>query len=459
MRLGRILRDRPWRGSELAGLAGDSFYVGIWQAAMSVADLVQLALIAHLLGLTEVGRLALVMSFVALVGRFFDVRVGTASTTFGARRLHANDARGAAGVFQLSYLVDATTGVLSLVIVAALAPVVGPHLIQGDGTKLILLFALTLLVSTVDDTSITILRVLDRFRLIAAYTVCLQGLRIAFVVAALLVSRSLTAVLVSLLAYDLVGAVVNAFMAARVFRRSCGFSLRAPALGAFREKRPMLRMMFHTNLVSYARLAQVQLPTLLVGTLSGATQAGVYKIGTAAGLMVGRLADPAYSALLPRLSRLWAAERRAEIRRLIDRATLIATSAMALALIFMIALRQPVLELIGGHAALVAATVLVLTAVAQAVDGALFWNVGVLFAAGRSRSVSLIVIGGAVLQLGLLVPLTVLFDANGAAIAFCVTMITTNLVLAASAMRVLAGASPSQEPGPTQLAAPPADSA
>src|SRR5205823_1322346 len=112
-------RFRAFRRTELGGLAHDSFHIGIWQGAVSVADLVQLALITHILGLTAFGRLALAMSFVVLVGQFFDVRVGTATTRFGAGRLVAGDVEGFAGLFQLSYLIDAFAGVVGFAIVAS----------------------------------------------------------------------------------------------------------------------------------------------------------------------------------------------------------------------------------------------------------------------------------------------------------------------------------------------------
>jgi O-antigen/teichoic acid export membrane protein len=428
---------RRARRSELGGLAGDSFYVGIWQGAISAADLVQIALITHALGLHQYGRLAIVISFVMLVGQFFDVRVGAAATMFGARRLRARDVGGATGVFQLSYLIDASTGVLGFAVVAALSPLAGPHLVGRGGTALILLFALTLLISTVDESSITVLRLLDRFKLIAVYTTGLQALRVACLVGALLVSHSLIAVLIALVAFDLAGAIANASAAALVFRKTTGRSLTQSAIGDFREKRQMVRMVFHTNVVSYARLAQVQLPTLIVGALSGATQAGLYKLGTAGGAIIGRLADPAYGAVLPRLARLWAEGRAGEIRRLIRRASLVAAPTLAAALLALVLLREPALRLLGGSGATQAGAVLVLVAVAQAINGALFWNVGLLFAAGRSGIVSLIAVIGAVLQVALLVPLVVLFDANGAAAAFLATMVGTNLVAALLALRVL----------------------
>src|SRR5438270_6645118 len=120
---------RRFRATELGSLAGDAFQVGIWQGAVSVADLVQLALITHVIGLAQFGRLAVTMSFVVLVGQFFDVRVGTAATRFGAGRLADRDVKGLLRVFQLSYLIDSLTGVLGFVVVAGLAPIVGPRLI------------------------------------------------------------------------------------------------------------------------------------------------------------------------------------------------------------------------------------------------------------------------------------------------------------------------------------------
>jgi O-antigen/teichoic acid export membrane protein len=97
--------------TELRGLAKDSFWTAAWQGSTALAQLAQIALVGHVLGIGDFGRLALVISFVTLVGQFFDVRVTTATTAFGARKL-GSDMRATAGIFQLSYLIDAVTGVI-----------------------------------------------------------------------------------------------------------------------------------------------------------------------------------------------------------------------------------------------------------------------------------------------------------------------------------------------------------
>lgn len=457
-----VTRLRQLRGSELGGLAKDSFHIGIGQGAASVADLVQIALITHVLGLNDFGRLALALSFVVLVGQFFDVRVGAASTTFGARRLAARDADGLTGVIQLTYLIDVITGVAALAIVSTAAPFVGPHLVGGNGTWLILLYALTLLVSTADESSATILRLLDRFALIAGCTVGLEVLRIGLVVCALVVSPSLVSVLLALVAFDLIQAVTFIVAATCAFRLAEGRSLWRWSLPAFQERRQMLRMVFDTNLVSYARIAQVQLPTLLVGILSTPIQVGLYKVGTAAGAIVGRLADPAYGAVLPRISRLWAAGRRGELRRLVERATLVSAPVMVVAALSVIVLRDPILKILGGGGGSDAATVLVLACVAQAVNGALFWNIAVLYASGRSGLVAVLAVAVVVIQTVLVVALVPFYGGNGAAVALVAGMVVSNAVAALFSLRVLSGEAgpvPATPPEPVQLplVLPPAD--
>lgn len=425
------MTDGRWRrlgAGELGRLGGDSAHVALWQGAISVADLVQLSLITHALGLAEYGRLALAIGFVILVGQFFDVRVGAAATTFGAERLQRSTTA-AVGVFQLSYLIDLTTGVLGFLVVAGLAPFVGPALIGDGGTTLIVLYALTLLASTVDESSITVLRLLDRFGLIARYTVALEVGRVGLVAGALALSGNLTAVVLALLVYECAAGAANLLAARAAFRRASGGGrLFRPAPAAVRvERRAMLRMVLHTNVVSYARLAQTQLPTILVGVIAGAAQVGLYKVGMAGGAIVGRLADPPYAALLPRISKLWAANRRVEVRRVVVRASLISVPAMLLALTMLVILRSPILELLGGGGdATAATTVLVLAGAGQAVNGAVFWNVGLLYTVGRSRLVSHIAVAGTIVQV-VLTPLFILkLEADGAALAFLISVLATN---------------------------------
>jgi O-antigen/teichoic acid export membrane protein len=426
------------RAGELGGLAGDSFLTAIWQGSSSAAELAQIALITHVLGLREYGRFALVVALVTLVAQLFDVRVSTATTAFGARKLK-DDTRSAAGIFQLSYGIDLTTGALGFLVVAALAPFAGPALVGDRGGTLVLVFALAVLASTLDNSSLAILRLLGRFRLIAILGVALEAGRIGLVAVAVFVFDDVLFVLGALLVAGAIAGAVYAVAAAVSFRRATGgVSLLRPALEEAREeRRPMLRMVLHTSLVSYARVAQTQLPTLFLGAVAGATQAGVYKVAMAAAAAVGRLADPAYVAILPRLSRLWSDRRQAEIRKLVRQSSAVSVTVMAGVLALLIVFRGPVLELLGGGQARAGAAAVVLAATAQAVNGALFWNIPLLWAAGRAGVVTRIALGGTALQALALVALVPPFEATGAAVAFLLTQLLANAAATGAAAHAL----------------------
>lgn len=424
---------------ELRGLARDSFMVGLSQGAVGVGQLVQLVLITHALGLREFGRFSLVVSFVLLVSQFFDVRVAQATITFGAGKV-GTDPRGLAGIIQLGYVIDLVTGVVAFAVVAALAPLVGPRLVGAEGTSLVILYALTLLASTVDNSSNAVLRLFDRYALMLGYAVISEIARVGLVLLALAASADLTWVVIALLVHDVASALATARLASVAFRKASGASLLQPALAAARDVRgPMMRMILHTNVVGYARMAQTQLPTVVLGALRGPLEAGVYRVGMAAAAVVGRLADPAYFAVLPRLARLWSAGRRDDILRLVRQSSWIAVPAMALATGLLVWFREPVFRVLGGHEAVLGGgSVVVFGALAHGLNGALFWNVPLLTAAGRAAWLSRAAVLGLVLQLSLLPLLADRAGAPGAALALFVSLSAVNMGLAVLALRVTA---------------------
>ena len=97
-------------------------------------------------------------------------------------------------------------------------------------------------------------------------------------------------------------------VAARVYNQTHGVRLLRPHLRVLdaAERKGMRTTMFHTLVIQYSRVVQTQLPAVLLGALAGTTQAGIYKIGTAATAIIGKIIQPASQALLPRISRLWA---------------------------------------------------------------------------------------------------------------------------------------------------------
>lgn len=423
---------------EFRGFGHDALFTAIWQASISAADLLQIALIARVLGLGAYGDFVVVSSFVVLVDQFIDVRVTNATTAIGARRLLRGPSE-AVGVFQASYMIDAVAGVIGFLVVVASAPLVGPHLGGAGGTELTILYAVFLLGSTLDNTSTTVLRLLSRFRLIAAVGAGCEILRVTLIVLAVFAFGTLPAVLISLVVYGVIGGIVYVTCASVVFRACSQTSLIQPAWKKARgEMREVLGMVLHTNMISYSRLVQTQLPTLLLGVIAGSVQAGVYKIGMALALMIGRVSDPASGAITPRVARLLAAGRYDLSTRLVQRATAIAVPVMTCLLLLAVLLRDQLTHLLGGNAS-GSTGVVVILCVGAAINGALFWNIPVLFAARLQRKLSRYFLALAVLQIVFLFVFIPTLEAIGAALSFLIIQLISNGVATVMALRVMRG--------------------
>jgi O-antigen/teichoic acid export membrane protein len=415
--------------------------VGISTGTGSIADLLQIMLLTRAFGLAGYGRFALIVAVVTVVAQFFDVRTTTATTPFAAQTIRS-DLRASAGIFQLSYIVDGLTGLLAFFVVIGMAPFVGPHLAPAHGTQLMTLCALALLAGTVDDTSITIMRLFNRFRLAAVCGTASDVARVALVWAVLEVSKSLALVFAALVACSAFRALLNLIAARKAYREaSSGMSLFRPALAEVRGRlKEMGSMLFHTNIAAYSRLVMTQVPTILIGLIVNSTGVGIYKVGMTVAAAIGRLADPAQSAIFPRIARLWTAGRLEETRQLIWRGTIIAGLAMGAAFAVAVTFREQIVDLITGGAYVGSiGAVVILGCLGQALNGVFFWNAQFLFAAHRARAVGGILLMGAITQLGLLFALVPAFEAKGAALSFLIVQFVINAGLTWVAVRLLCG--------------------
>ena len=427
-----------WRHliGETQGLVRDAFFAGIGQGASILGVLGQITIISHVLGLEAFGTFALTVAFVHLVSRFFDLNAEYMLIAFGAARIRGSE-KAAAGVIQFSFIADAVSGLVGFAAVAMLASFAGSHLAGSQGPELFLIFALTLLVSTVDGTSASTLQLFGRFGLIAGYQVFGEVSRLVAIGVGLLFSESLIAVVLALVVHDAVMAVIGAGMALAVFKRTTGHGLLRPALSTVRaDFGAMLRMLVHTNVVAYARLVETQIPTLLVGSFQGALAAGAFRVGMAPAAALGKVKASASTAATPRFARLLNSGHLDLLRRLVLQATILAFVVIGGLGAILIALRVPILQVIGGEEATVASAVLVFGVLAQVVSGGLFWNSNLLFAARDAKTVSKLYVVSVVVSIPILVFFVDRWGATGAAAALLISAIQINVMLALAAWRV-----------------------
>jgi O-antigen/teichoic acid export membrane protein len=427
--------------SETRGLARDSMLLSIGTAATAIGLIAQVSLLTHVLGIKEYGIFALVIATVSLISRVVDLDTEKAVVTFGAE---AADPTAKAGVAQFCYLVDGASGLLGFVVIAALAPFLGDALVGPRGVLLIVLYGLTLLASTVDTTSLAVLKLVGRFGVIAWYTILRESFRVAMIGGALLIWTSLTSVVAALVVHDFVMGGVGLHLAGRAFRESTGgYTLRKSQLAATSgRRRQLLTLIFHTNLATTASTVQGQAPALLLGLFRGPAEVGVFKACWSAAQVVGLISSPVTTAVLPRFARLWSQGRRAEIRSIVRQATLVAAIVLASVGFVLLLLRHPLLTAFAGKEAAAGSTVFVIAVLAQVVNGALFWNASLLYAAGRAATVSRVYLFSITALLVLLVTLAGTVGRDGAALALLLSTIIFNVGMTVVAAKLF-GTQPS----------------
>jgi O-antigen/teichoic acid export membrane protein len=423
--------------SESGGLVRDSAALGVSSLITIAGYAAQTALISHILGLSALGTFSIVVAVVSVVGQIFYVRAGDIAVVFGSQNLPDRPPT-VLGIIQLSYVIDAVAGgvaALTLVLVGAL---VGVWLAGPDGPQLIAIYGLSLAIASMQNTSLSVLRLFGHFGAIPLLTVVREALRVGLVAAALLQFESLTALVLSLLLVEL-GFGLVCLAAAMVYsRRHLSLHLLQSYLPAARHlRRPILRMSIQANMISYAKLAWSQAPTLILGAFRPSAEVGAFKVATAIAGVAGKPADPAVGAILPRFARLWAADRHADIRRLVIVAAL-AIFALTLCLGALVYLfRVPLLTLIGSAEAADADTVLALALANQLIAAVFFWNTPLLFAEGAAGAAARgYLIGSGVLlpALFLLIPA---FGATGAVTAMIAANLLANVILTVAAWRRL----------------------
>jgi len=424
--------------SETRGLARDTLVLAIGSVVTMAGYMTQIALVSHLLGLRQYGVLALTISFVEIVNRFFDVQVGDTAIAFGAEKMKT-DVRGTAGVFQLGYLIDLAAGLAGFAVVAGLAPFAGSHLVGPEGPRLFMLYGLTLLASTAGTTSFSMLRLFGRFGTILRLTALREALRVGSVSSAIVVFGTLESVVIALVLLEAVIGVLAFVASNRAFAKwASGVRLWGVPVSSSRGiRRRMLAMILQTNFVAYAKIVSAQGPTLLLGVYRPPAEVGAFKIATAIAAAVGKPADPAWAAVLPRLAHLWTARRTAEIRRLIGQATPIAFVGLSLLGAVAIVLRDPLLRLFGGAGAVTATTVLILAVAAQIVNGSLFWNTPLIYSAKRAKAAMIAYVGSSAVLALLLWLLIREWGATGATAALLVFTVQLNVTLTVTALSLV----------------------
>lgn len=289
------------------------------QILVSLLGIATLFITSRALGAVGLGILALVESYVRLVDLLLRLEPWQAVIRYGVRTQELDDKAAFARLIKLSIVVDAAGGVLAGTVCILLAPLLLPlvGLRMDEGPDYAYLVAAGLFLSF-RPTATAVLRIFDRFDVLARVDVASAVIRLALSVAAWLAGAGIWVFLAILLVQSLLDGLAAFVFALRLLRRK-GITglLSADWRLGLAENPGFLRFLWNSNVNVILRQTVNRLDVLAVGALLDLRAVGFYQLGKRVMVRANKLAGPLRQVVFPELSRLWAKGKFARFNRLV----------------------------------------------------------------------------------------------------------------------------------------------
>jgi len=390
-------------------------------------SLATLTLCARTLGVEQFGILVLVQTFGQVTATLATFQSPQAMIRFGALALQREDTRAFQSLVKFLTAVDACGGVFAVCIGFALAPLIGPHVGWSDEVIRYAQLYSFLVFFTACATPTGVLRLLDRFDLLAIQTTMTPLLRLIGISAAVLLHAPFWGYLLAWFFAQMVGGTTLTVLAWHEMYKKGRLAGMTLDLANLRDSHPgVLRFMVQSNLYSALQILTGHGSTFLIGYLAGPAAAGLYKLGRDVATVLTKPADLLNQSISPEFARLASRDAWHEFSRLILRSASVAAGAGAAMVLLVITIGDIFLTTFFGEAFVGAYAPLVLLVAAAGVAIIGFPLDAALFAMGRASmplrvSVSVIFL----VQLPLLVVLARTYGSAGAGFAVLTGAATT----------------------------------
>lgn len=398
--------------------AGGTLLMGT--AAAAALNFVTFAVVARALGPDGYGNVVLVRGFVAVVVAFSNVQSSFAVIRFGAVALETGDRARFHRLLRAALALDSTAGVLGACIGAAVALLLG-ELIGVDGATRPWLVAYLISVPlSVHGVPSGVLRLLDRYSILAKIYVLTAALALVGALVATFTSPRPEVVLAVFFVADVLLGVLPLVVTAQALRTAGhGGWWRGSTSGALAENPGLLELLGVTNIQATVKKATNEVDVLVVGAFSGASGAALYKVAKQFGAISAKVLEPLYQVFYPEMAKLAGSGRWAELWRFAQRAGVFA-GAIALAPLVVFCVAPDFIIDVTVGAAFAGAS------------GAIGWYLGATVAAHGSFSMSrvllvaetprlwlLVTVPASAVYLAALVPCVERWGPSGAGAAYC----------------------------------------
>ena len=352
----------------------------------SVAGIAYLALAARTLGPTSFGEFVLILTYGQMIANFVQFQSWKGVIRYGALHIAADRPDRLERLFGFTATLDFGSAFAGAVIAAVGAPLIAPLFDwTSDQQASAALFGAALLLTT-GATPTGMLRLFDRFDLVAYAEAVGPLIRLGGSIAAWIAGAQVQTFLIIWASAAVAQALVQWIAAVAINRSRLAFG-RAHSTRAVQENEGLWRFMVQTNLSNSVGMFWMQLGTLAVGAVAGAADAGAFRLAQRLAKGIVRPVRPVTVALYPELTRLVAAGDHEQLRKMILRVTVVAAAIAFLVVVLTGVAGREILVLIAGKPFEFAFVFLFLLSISTAIDLAGFAFEPLQDAHGRAGTV------------------------------------------------------------------------
>ena len=387
----------------------------------SIFAAVEPIVLARILGVNDFGVLALIVAYVELLNKFFDVRVWETATKYIGTFWEKRDYERTRSMVKLSYIVDISTGILAFAIAVLTANIANKYFIHSpQAYTLVLIYSISLLIDTANSTSDSILRVFNKFKSIAFISSTQTLFRVIFVCLVLFVGLGIKGVLFIYVAASFFGFAIRFWAVSQTLREFKLDGWLWAKLGLIRDQwKEIAWFLGNTSITATLKMGNENfLGILALGYFSGKDAAAYYKIARSAVKLMTRFSDPLHQAIYPELVRIYKSEGLTDFINLIRYSlkTLLRFTIPLTVIILLLA--EQLINIFFGRDYLAASNTLRVITVAALISQLTFWINSALLAIGKPGLRTILDVITTTTYVGLLLILVPRFSYLGAGFAF-----------------------------------------
>lgn len=381
--------------------------------------------LANLLGASDYGRLAIIISSGLLIMLFLEFRTWELGikllTTEITNQAHVEVIR----ILNWLVSIELITGLSGMVLLFALAELLATRVLNIPGLEsLIRVYALSLPFRVLaDGVTSTIPRVYNQFKWVAYKTISNNFLRLVLMVGFVKLGYGLSGAVVGALISDVINFIVVMVIAWRILKREM------PDVRLFDRTPPNQRSTGYRMMGDYWVISSLvglnqQAIIPFTGILTSTAQVGLFRIGLDIAQFIDKLVAPITLGVTPQIMRIYEQEEWAIFTRYIKRTSylfFIAVTPLTLAIlvlgptVFPRILHDEIYGLLPPVAAIISVGYAITVAITP-------WTRPALIAVGYSRIQSIALLLQTIMMFVLVWWLTPSYGALGAAVAMCVSM-------------------------------------